>query len=101
MDGSEEVIVSSWDGQTFIIDVAAGKASVFHFDDEICGFSCGLFTVEGRTLPALVYATFSGMVHVYYNVADYQERQVRRGLPNLKPELSPETISGLLYSGPV
>ena len=58
--------------KTFIIDVAAGKASVFHFDDEICGFSCGLFTVEGRTLPALVYATFSGMVHVYYNVADYQ-----------------------------
>lgn len=56
--------------KTFVIDVKEGKASVFHFGEEICGFSCGLFTVNEKTLPALVYATFSGLVHVYYNVCE-------------------------------
>ena len=53
--------------KTYIID-AEGKASIFHFDDEICGFSCGLFTVDKKTLPCLVYATFNGQVHVYYSL---------------------------------
>jgi len=92
-DGTDEVVVvSSTTGQTYIID-AEGKASIFHFDDEICGFSCGLFTVDKKTLPCLVYATFNGQVHVYYSL---EERQVRCGLP-LSRNLSPDTISRLLY----
>jgi len=92
-DGTDEVVVvSSTTGQTYIID-ARGKASIFHFDDEICGFSCGLFTVDKKTLPCLVYATFNGQVHVYYSL---EERQVRCGLP-LSRNLSPHTVSRLLY----
>jgi len=93
VDGTDEVVVvSSTNGQTYIID-AEGKASIFHFDEEISGFQCGLFTVDKKTLPCLVYATFHGQVHVYYSL---QERQVRCGLP-LSMNLSPDTIARLLY----
>ena len=75
----------------------SGDVSVFHFDDEICGFSCGQFTVKGQTLPALVYATFSGMIHVYYNLWNYGDRQVRRLAHQQAPPAA--TVTQILYGG--
>ena len=79
--------------KTYIINAARGKASSFLLDDEICGFSCGLFTVGGKTLPVLVYATFTGSVHLYYDLCHFQGE-----IPN-QTELFPKTFLFFLQNG--
>ena len=95
LNGNDYVVCSTWEGETFILS-QSGDVSVFHFDDEICGFSCGQFTVKGQTLPALVYATFSGMIHVYYNLWNYGDRQVRR-LAHHQAAPPAATVTQILY----
>ena len=76
--------------KTYIINAARGKASSFHLDDEICGFSCGLFTVRaGKTLPVLVYATFTGSVHLYYDLCHFQGEIPGNQTKELFPKLFP------------
>ena len=63
--------------------------------------SIGSFLIQsalGETLPVLVFSTFSGMIHVYYNLWDYGERQVGRletkGCP---PCIAAATVAQVLY----
>jgi len=67
-DGLQEVIACSWDGQTYIISQDR-QAVRFQFEESVSTFTAGMFSLdEGRTVPALVYVTFSGTVQVYYNL---------------------------------
>ncbi|XP_037070753.1 KICSTOR complex protein ITFG2-like isoform X2 [Pollicipes pollicipes] len=66
-DGSDELIVSSWDGHTFIINQE--KQSVqFLFEEAVTAFAAGQFGARtGSNVPCMVYATV-GKVVVYHNV---------------------------------
>ena len=51
-----------------------GDVYCLPFDLQISAFSCGLFTMQNRTIPVMVMATFQGVVYVYYNIANYESK---------------------------
>lgn len=68
----DEVLVSSsWEGQTYIVDQKGSSAVIFTLDQEISAFSSGFYSVGNKKMPVLVYATFTGMIYLYYNISDY------------------------------
>lgn len=67
-DGNEEVVVCSWDGQTYIVDYDR-RVLRFQFGKNVCAFIAGNFSVSPQTgAPCLVFCTFDNKIHVYYNV---------------------------------
>lgn len=68
-DGDQSVIISSWDGMTYVID-QRGNSIQAKFHDRIRAFTAGYFSpTETQTFPCLVYLTFSDQLIVYYNLA--------------------------------
>ena len=63
-DGLEEVVASSWDGQTYIISQDR-QAVRFQFEENVATFVSGMFSLTpGVTKPALVYVTFNNKIQV-------------------------------------
>ena len=83
-DGLEEVVASSWDGQTYIIRFAEivymvslltintsqdRQAVRFQFEENVATFVSGMFSLSpGVTKPALVYVTFNNKIQVNYMI---------------------------------
>ena len=83
-DGLEEVVASSWDGQTYIIrfaDIANivslltintsqdRQAVRFQAEESVATFVSGMFSLKpGLTKPALVYVTFNNKIQLYHNL---------------------------------
>lgn len=70
-DGHDEIVVCSWDGQTYILDLE--KHSVrFQLEETVSGFCSGKYTMEPNcgkpAIPVLVYATFNNKVSTSYSV---------------------------------
>ena len=58
--------------QTYIVDQrGSSSAVIFTLDQEISAFSSGFYSVGNKKMPVLVYATFTGMIYLYYNISDY------------------------------
>jgi len=99
----DEVLVSSsWEGQTYIVDQKGSSAVIFTLDQEISAFSSGFYSVGNKKMPVLVYATFTGMIYLYYNISDYHDRQIRHLVfhPHGK-QMAPAArnlVSDLLYN---
>uniref|UniRef100_T1J124 Integrin-alpha FG-GAP repeat-containing protein 2 n=1 Tax=Strigamia maritima TaxID=126957 RepID=T1J124_STRMM len=68
-DGREEVVVSSWDGHTYIVDYEQNVLR-FHLDDSISSFKAGKFSAsaESGNAPCMVFATLSNRVVLYYDI---------------------------------
>ncbi|XP_072162053.1 KICSTOR complex protein ITFG2-like isoform X3 [Bemisia tabaci] len=62
-DGQDEIIASSWDGQTYILDQHK-KTVCFHIEESISGFCAGLYSLgPTETLaPCFIYTTFTNKV---------------------------------------
>ncbi|XP_064634763.1 KICSTOR complex protein ITFG2-like [Lineus longissimus] len=65
---NDEVIVCSWDGQTYIVD--HGREVVrFHFDENVAAFAAGHFALtDQQNIPCLIYVTFSNKMYIYYDI---------------------------------
>jgi hypothetical protein len=96
-DGIDEILVSSWDGQTFIV-TQDGAVSTFFFDEEITAFACGKFSLNGALLPVLIYVTFTNKIYVYYKVSLSEGGELRKISPTLVDMDDPSTTEYLLYS---
>ena len=67
-DGLEEVVASSWDGQTYIISQDR-QAVRFQAEENVATFVSGMFGLKpGLTKPALVYVTFNNKIQLYHNL---------------------------------
>ncbi|CAH1785778.1 unnamed protein product [Owenia fusiformis] len=67
-DGTEEVVVCSWDGQTYIVNHSKEVAR-FQFEDNIAAFCAGHYALsDEKNVPCLIYVTFSQQILVYYNM---------------------------------
>ncbi|CAB4054224.1 ITFG2 [Lepeophtheirus salmonis] len=58
-NGLEELIVSSWDGHTYIISQDF-RILEFHLGESIAAFKTGHLTLNGRYVPAFAFVTFFG-----------------------------------------
>ncbi|KAJ1521491.1 hypothetical protein ONE63_003156 [Megalurothrips usitatus] len=70
-DGYDEIVVCSWDGQTYILDLE--KHSVrFQLEETVSGFCSGKYSMEPNcskpAIPVLVYATFNDKIYIYYDI---------------------------------
>lgn len=70
-DGHDEIVVCSWDGQTYILDLE--KHSVrFQLEETVSGFCSGKYSMEPSSgkpaIPVLVYATFNNKIYIYYDI---------------------------------
>lgn len=68
-NGSDDIIVCSWDGQTYILD--QNKNSVrFHLEEPVRAFHSGWYNLNENEPPvtALVYVTFKNTVIIYYDI---------------------------------
>uniref|UniRef100_A0A0K2V703 Uncharacterized protein n=2 Tax=Lepeophtheirus salmonis TaxID=72036 RepID=A0A0K2V703_LEPSM len=66
-NGLEELIVSSWDGHTYIISQDF-RILEFHLGESIAAFKTGHLTLNGRYVPAFAFVTFSDKVYVYHDI---------------------------------
>ncbi|XP_064602402.1 KICSTOR complex protein ITFG2-like [Liolophura sinensis] len=67
-NGREEVVVSSWDGQTYIVNHNR-EVVRYQFEESVAAFHAGHYSVvEGKNVPCFVYVTFSNRIYVYYNL---------------------------------
>ncbi|XP_030844749.1 KICSTOR complex protein ITFG2-like [Strongylocentrotus purpuratus] len=66
-DGWDEVVACAWDGQTYIIDHTQ-QSIRFHLKENVCAFTAGLYSTNGKNTPCLVYATFNNKIYIYWNV---------------------------------
>ncbi|XP_065909231.1 KICSTOR complex protein ITFG2-like [Dysidea avara] len=65
-NGSDSIVVCSWDGLTYVID--HNKSFVrFQFEENVCAFHAGQYGI-GTNRSCLVYTTFSNRILVYYNI---------------------------------
>eukprot|EP00096_Caligus_rogercresseyi_P012414 TRINITY_DN5194_c0_g1_i1.p1 TRINITY_DN5194_c0_g1~~TRINITY_DN5194_c0_g1_i1.p1 ORF type:complete len:440 (+),score=123.98 TRINITY_DN5194_c0_g1_i1:1097-2416(+) len=66
-NGKEELIVSSWDGHTYIISQDY-RILEFHFGESIAAFKTGTYSINGRSVSAFVFATFTDKVYLYHDI---------------------------------
>ncbi|XP_067931995.1 KICSTOR complex protein ITFG2-like [Watersipora subatra] len=66
-DGVEEVIVCSWDGQTYIVN-SKQQIAKFQFDEPTAAFIAGHYSVESKNEACLIYVTSSGRIYIYHNI---------------------------------
>ncbi|XP_044750149.1 KICSTOR complex protein ITFG2 isoform X1 [Coccinella septempunctata] len=67
--GSDDIVVCSWDGQTYILD--QDKNSVrFHLEQPVQAFNSGYYNLSQNEPPVtcLVYVTFKNTVIIYYDI---------------------------------
>ena len=66
-DGSEQVALCSWNGNTYIVDHLRNVVQ-FNFGENVVAFCAGCYAfAAGKNLPALVYVTSSNRIVIYYN----------------------------------
>ncbi|KAG1699354.1 KICSTOR complex protein ITFG2 [Nymphon striatum] len=67
-DDQDEIIICSWDGQTYIVNHEL-QVIRFQFDEAVCTFCAGYFCINPQEdVPCLIYSTFNDKICVYYNV---------------------------------
>ncbi|KAK3917380.1 KICSTOR complex protein ITFG2 [Frankliniella fusca] len=70
-DGHDEIVVCSWDGQTYILDLEKHCVR-FQLEETVSGFCSGKYTLEPNCskppIPVLVYATFNNKIYIYYDI---------------------------------
>lgn len=82
-DGNDEIALCSWEGNTHIIDRLKNVVQ-FSFGENVMGFCAGSYAFSpGKNLPALVYATSSNRVIIYWNAR--QSSMVPTNLSPLTP----------------
>ena len=62
-DGRDEIVVCSWDGQTYLLDQER-RSVRFQLEETVSGFCSGKYSIQlgAPAIPALVYATFNNKV---------------------------------------
>ena len=53
--------------QTYIV-TQRKEVTEFCFDGDVSAFTCGNYTLDGETVPVLVYVTFGGRIVMYFNI---------------------------------
>ncbi|KAJ8678836.1 hypothetical protein QAD02_014623 [Eretmocerus hayati] len=67
-DGADEIIVCTWDGQTYILDQQKNSVR-FQFEEPVRAFCAGMYSVFPQsTSPCFVYNNFSNKILLYYDV---------------------------------
>ncbi|KAL1502311.1 hypothetical protein ABEB36_007476 [Hypothenemus hampei] len=68
-NGSDDIVVCSWDGQTYILDQEKNSVR-FHLEEPVRAFHSGWYTLNVNQAPvtALVYVTFKNRVIIYYDI---------------------------------
>jgi hypothetical protein len=68
-NGSDDIVVCSWDGQTYILDQDKNCVR-FHLDEPVQAFHSGHYnlTVNEQAVTCLVYITFKNSVILYYDI---------------------------------
>ncbi|XP_034939302.1 KICSTOR complex protein ITFG2-like isoform X2 [Chelonus insularis] len=67
-DGSDEIVVCAWDGQTYFLDQERNSIR-FQFEEPVRSFCSGKYSLTpGSSTPSLVYATFTNKIFLYYDV---------------------------------
>jgi hypothetical protein len=68
-NGSESLVVCSWNGATHIVDIA-GQTVRFPFGQSVRAFTAGTYSpMPGKASTCFVYATFYEEIVVYYDVS--------------------------------
>lgn len=81
--GSDDIVVCSWDGQTYILD--QDKNSVrFHLEQPVQAFNSGYYNLTPNEPPVtcLVYVTFKNTVIIYYDIP-LHDLTIRKFEPDL------------------
>ncbi|KAH7646748.1 hypothetical protein HUG17_2286 [Dermatophagoides farinae] len=68
-DGSDELIITVWNGLVYIIDLD-GNIITCHFNQPINAFTVGPFYLNDNLeqIDCFVYTTFTNSVHLFYNI---------------------------------
>lgn len=67
-DDQDEIIVCSWDGQTYIVNHDQ-QVIRFQFEETVCSFCAGYYNINTQEdVPCLIYSTFNDKICLYYNV---------------------------------
>ncbi|KAJ8952025.1 hypothetical protein NQ318_023466 [Aromia moschata] len=68
-NGSDDIVVCSWDGQTYILDQEKNSVR-FHLDEPVQAFTSGYYNVEPNepAVTCLVYVTFKNKIILYYDI---------------------------------
>lgn len=62
--GGNVLCCCAWDGMTYVVNVETKSVVCFQFGERVCSFTAG----AGKDgAPVLVYATFAGQLHVFYD----------------------------------
>lgn len=64
-NGSDDIVVCSWDGQTYILDQDRNSLR-FHVDEAVQAFESGYYgaTDQGPNVTSFVYVTFKNTVGI-------------------------------------
>ncbi|CAF0884327.1 unnamed protein product [Didymodactylos carnosus] len=66
-DGTNQLAVSSWDGDTFIIDHRFDIIR-FKLDEKVRCFTAGLYAVESMNTYCFIYVTFNDKIVIVHNL---------------------------------
>ncbi|XP_015111800.1 KICSTOR complex protein ITFG2 [Diachasma alloeum] len=67
-DGADEIVVCTWDGQTYILDQDRNSVR-FQFEEPVRSFCTGNYSLTpGGSSPSLVYISFTNKISLYYDV---------------------------------
>ncbi|XP_058793852.1 KICSTOR complex protein ITFG2-like isoform X2 [Phymastichus coffea] len=67
-DEADEIIVCTWDGQTYILDQQRNSVR-FQFEEPVRAFCAGMYSITpGDSSPSLVYNNFANKIFLYYEV---------------------------------
>ncbi|CAG9768159.1 unnamed protein product [Ceutorhynchus assimilis] len=68
-NGSDDIVVCSWDGQTYILDQSKNSVR-FHLEEPVRAFQSGWYYLnpDQPSVTALVYVTFKNTIIIYYDI---------------------------------
>lgn len=67
-DGRDELVVCTWNGQTYFVNLDGQIITCLPFDQPISSFTVGHYDLNGYRMTCLVYGTFTSSVNLFYNV---------------------------------
>ncbi|KAJ8982298.1 hypothetical protein NQ317_001158 [Molorchus minor] len=68
-NGSDDIVVCSWDGQTYILDQEKNSVR-FHLEEPVQAFTSGYYNLNPNepAVTCLVYVTFKNTIILYYDI---------------------------------
>jgi len=67
-DGNEELVISSWNGLTYIVDHYMNVVE-FDFEERVCAFIAGNYAIApDKNVPCMFFVTFDDVIYVYYDI---------------------------------